>query len=102
MIGTTKQVAWAQKIRSARIAELEALFAVPTDDPAKIANRAKILDAVRSDTITAKRYIDSRRYDARSFAQDVLGAIQAAGMTADDSERRMCEMAAMRDAMRDR
>ena len=99
MIGSAKQVAWASKIRSARIAELEALFAsTPTDDPVKLANRAKILDALYSDAIPAKCYIDDRRYDARNFAQGVLTQVDARGKTSSyDGDLRMCELAALKD-----
>jgi len=99
MIGTPKQVAWATRIRAARIAELEALFAsTPTDDPVKLANRAKILDALYSDAIPAKCYIDDRHYDAGNFAQGVLTQVNAREMPHSyDGDARMCELAALKD-----
>lgn len=97
MIGTTKQVAWATKIRATRITDLEAIFAVPTTDEVRLANRAKILAALHADAFPAKLYIDSRHYDARGFAQRALNALNAAGKSCDTSELRMCEMAALKD-----
>ena len=105
MIGATKQVAWATKIRAARIAEVEALLAEPATDEAKLANRNRVMAALRSDILPAKLYIETRGNTTSEFGWWALRELDAAGRKAShgpSSDLRMCELAALKDRILDR